>query len=63
LGGVGVLRTLGVGVGVELKNSTPNHEVQFNHFLHRTPKLGEMAQFLLKLLLKQIIFAVHHDFH
>ena len=35
-------------------------------FLHRTPTLGipvEMAQFLVKLLLKQRILAVHNDFH
>jgi len=34
----------------------PTPEVQLNHFLHHTPKLGipvEMVQFLLKLLLKQ----------
>ena len=53
LGGVGVgfLRTLGF---VRSFLSTP--EFQLNHLLHRTPKLGipvEMAQFLLKLLLKQ----------
>ena len=43
---------------------TPN--VQLDHFLHQTPKLGipvEMVQFLLKLLLKQRFLAVHHDFH
>ena len=34
--------------------------------LHHTPKLGipvESVQFLMKLLLKQIILAVYHDFH
>jgi len=44
----------------------PTPDVQLDHFLHRTPKLGipvEMVKFLLKLLLKQIILAVHHDFH
>jgi len=53
LSGVGFLRTL---------------RVQLNHFLHGTHKLGilihfmpiEMAQFLLKLLLKQIILVVYH---
>jgi len=36
---------------------TPTLDVQLDHFLHHTPKLGipvEMVQFLLKLLLKQI---------
>jgi len=38
-------------------------ELQFNHFLHHTPKLEipiEMVQFPLKLLLKQKILAVYH---
>jgi len=42
------------GVGVGLFSPTP--EMQLDHFLHRTPKLGlpvEIIQFLLKLLLKQ----------
>jgi len=41
-------------------------EVQLDHFLHHTPKLGipvEMVQYLFKLLLKQRILAVYHDFH
>ena len=62
LGGVGFLTTLGVGVGL----FSPTPDVQLDHFLHHTPKLGtpvEMVQFLLKLLLKQSILAVHHDFH
>jgi len=45
---------------------TPTPEVQLDHFLHHTPKLGisvEMLKFLMKFLLKQRIFAVHHDFH
>ena len=45
---------------------TPTPEVQLDHFLHHTPKLGipvEMVQFLLKLLLKQRFLAVHYDFH
>ena len=40
--------------------------VQLDNFLHQTPKLEipvEMVQFLFKLLLKQGILAVHHDFH
>ena len=44
----------------------PTPDVQLDHFLHNTSKLGislEMVQFLLKLLLKQMFFAVHHDFH
>jgi len=55
LGGVGVefLTVLGVGVGF----FCPTPDVQLGHFLHHTHKLGisvEMAEFLLKLLLKQI---------
>ena len=41
---------------------TPTSEVQSDHFLHYTPKLGiavEMVQYLLKLLLKQRFLAVH----
>jgi len=37
-----------------------------SHILHHTPNLGipvEMVQFLSKLLFKQIILAVYHDFH
>jgi len=48
LGGVGFLTTLGVAVGF----FCPTPDVQLNHFLHHTPKLGipvEMVQFLLKL--------------
>ena len=44
----------------------PTPDVQLDHFLHRTLKLGipvEMVQFLLKLLLKQSFLVVHHDFH
>jgi len=64
LGEVGVdsLRTLRVGVGF----FCPTPKVQLNHFLHHHSKLGipvEMAQFLLKLLSKQRMFAVYHDFH
>jgi len=64
LGEVGFLTTLGVGVGVGFFCPTP--EVQLDHFLHHAPKLGipvEMVQFLLKLLLKQRILAVYHDFY
>jgi len=49
--GVGVLTTLGVGFFCPIPN------VQFDHFLHYTPKLGipvAMVQFLLKRLLQQI---------
>ena len=44
----------------------PTSEIQLDHFLHYTPKLGipvETVQFLLKLLLKQRFLAVHHDFY
>jgi len=63
LGGVGVgfLTTLGVGVGF-----FPVPDVQLDHFLHHTTKLGipvEMVQFLLKLWLKQRLLAMHDDFH
>jgi len=64
LGGVGFLTTLGVGVGFFCPTPTP--EIQLDHFLHHAPKLGipvETVQFLMKLLLKQRILAVYHDFH
>ena len=64
MGGIGFLTTL--GVGVEFFVPTPTPEIELDHFLHHTPKLGipvEMAQFLLKHLLKQRFLAVHHDFH
>jgi len=64
LGGVGFLTTLGVGVGFFCLTPTP--DVQLDHFLHHTLKLGipvEMVQFLLKLLLKQRFLGVHYDFH
>ena len=51
LGGVGVPTTLEVGFFCPIPN------VQFDHFLHYTPKLGipvAMVQFLLKRLLQQI---------
>jgi len=44
----------------------PNPEVQMDHFLLHTPKLGipvEMVQLLIKLLLKERILALYHDFH
>jgi len=44
----------------------PTPDVQLDHFLHHTPKLGipiEMVQLLSKLLLKQRFLAVHHGFH
>jgi len=64
LGGVivGFLTTLEVGVGFFCTTTTP--DVQLDHFLHHTPKLGipvEMVQFLLKLLLKQRFLAVYDD--
>jgi len=40
LGGVGFLTALGVGVGVGFLRPTPTLEVQLDHFLHHTPKLG-----------------------
>jgi len=66
--GVGFLRRLGVGVDVSVGFfcPIPTPEVQLNHFLHRTPEIEipvEMVRFLLKLLLKNGILAVHHDFH
>ena len=41
-------------------------DVQLNHFLHHTPELGipiEMVQIVFKLLLKQWILALYHNFH
>jgi len=64
LGGVGFLTTLGVGVGFFCPTLAP--DVQLDHFLNHTLKLRilvEMAQLLLKLLLKQRFLAVHHNFH
>ena len=64
LGGDGFPTTLGVGVGFFCLTPTP--DVQLDHFLHHTPKLGipvKMVQFLLKLLLKQRFLALYHDFH
>jgi len=60
-----------VGVGVArsrrfLVEPQSDFFVQLDNFLHQTPKLEipvEMVQFLFKLLLKQGILAVHHDFH
>jgi len=62
LGGVGFLTTLGAGVGF----FCPTPDVQLDHFLNHTLKLGipvEIVQFLSKLLLKQRFLPVHHDFH
>jgi len=64
LGGVGFLTTLGVGVAFFSPTSIP--DVQLDHFLNHTLKLGipvEMVQFLLKLFLKQGFLAVQQDFH
>jgi len=44
-------------------------EVQLNHVLHHTPKLGILTRacrnrtICLKLLLKHTILSVYHDFH
>jgi len=41
-------------------------KIELDRFVHHTSKLGipvEMVQFLLKLVLKQRILAVYHDFH
>ena len=46
--------------------SDPDSGSPIGSLLHHTPKLGipvEMLQFLMKLLLKQRILAVYHDFH
>ena len=54
----------GVGVGFFCPTLTP--EVQLDHFLHHTHKLGipiEMVQFLMNFLLKQIILVVYHDLY
>jgi len=40
MGGVGVLRTLGVGVGFY---PTPTPEVQFNRFVNRTPHANKFV--------------------
>jgi len=66
LGGVGdgFLTTLGARTGVRFFCPTP--DVQLDHFLDHTPKLGipvAMVQLLLKLLLKQRFLAVCHGFH
>jgi len=66
LGGVGVGFLAALGVGVEFFCPTPTPEVQLDHFLCHTPKLGipvEMVQFLVILLLKQRLLALYHDFH
>jgi len=48
LGGVGFLRTLGVGflrtLGVGVGFFCPTPEVQLNHFLQRTCKLGILTR-------------------
>jgi len=66
LGGVGIgfLATLGVEAG--FFGLTPTLDVQLDNIFQRTSKLGipvETVQFYLKLLLKQIFLALHHDFH
>jgi len=55
LGGVGFQATLRVGF------VRPTPEVQLDHFLHHTPKLGipaKMVQFFMKLLLKQHFYFI-----
>jgi len=55
--GCGVIRSRRVLGGVGVGFFCPTPDVQLDHFLHHTPKLGipvEMVQFLVKLLLKQI---------
>ena len=52
--------------GSDFPGATSTPKVQLDDFFHHTPKFGipaEMEQFLLERLLKQIILAVHHDFH
>jgi len=56
--------TLGIGVGFFCPTSTP--EIQLNHFLLHTPKLGitvEMVNVRIKHLLKQRILAVYQNLH
>ena len=53
-------------VGVGFFCRTPTLDIQLDHFLDHSPKLGigvEMEQFLLKLLLKQRFLAVYHNFN
>jgi len=64
LDGVGFLTILGVGVGFCCPIPTP--QVKLDNFYITFFELGipiEMVQFLMKLLLKQRILAVYHDFH
>jgi len=63
--GVGFLRTLEVG----FFHPTPTPEVQLNHLLHRTPKLGVLTRACgngttsFEIFIETEIFAVHHHFH
>ena len=62
--GIGFLATLGVEAG--FFDLTPALDVQLDNIFQRTSKLGipvETVHFYLKLLLKQIFLALHHDFH
>ena len=62
--GVGFLTTL--EVGVRFFCPTPIRKSSGITIIHHTPKFGipvDMVQFLLKLLLKQKILVVYHDFH
>jgi len=56
LGGVGFLTTLEVGVGCFCQTPTP--EVQLDHFLLNTPRLGIPVQFNLIYL-----FMSRHEVH
>jgi len=64
-GGVWFLTTLGVGVGYFIRLRLRKSKwITFASF--SSPKLRipvELVQFLMKLLLKQRILAVYHDFH
>ena len=70
VGGAGRRRFLGgVGVGfltrLEVRFFIPLRKSNLIIFLLHTPKLGisvEIVQFFMKLLLKQRILAVYHDF-
>jgi len=42
LGGVGFLRTLGVGIGVAFLCPTPT--LQLNYFLHHSPKVETLTR-------------------
>ena len=65
LGGVGFLTTR-IFLSHRSRIFLSDSKCPIGSFLHHTPKLGipvEMVQFLLKPLLKQRFFAVHHGCH